>query len=133
MVAQNREKSEEDGHLHKHGQTTRQGVELVLSIKLGHLSIEALGVISILRLQLLKQGSDHLHLGHGLLLLEGQRQKQKTNDDRKDDDGETPVTQETLKALDAVEEEGDQPIPHRSSVSKIMSTDVDVPLPNRSA
>ena len=62
-----------------------------------------------------------------------QRQKQKTNDDSKDDDGETPVTQETLKALDAVEEEGDQPIPHRSSVSKIMSTGVDVPLPNRSA
>ena len=122
MVAQNREECKEDGHLHKHGQATRQRVELVLGIELGHLGIETLGVISILRLQLLKQGGHHLHLGHGLLLLEGQRQKQKTNDDGKDDDGEAPVTQETLKALDAVEEEGDQPIPHRSSVSKIMST-----------
>ena len=106
------EEREEDRHLQEDGETAPKRVELVLCSKLAKLLCLALGVVRVLVLNLLHLRLQRLHSCARGRRLRHERHDQESDDDGKNDDGNTPVAAKIGEPLQYLHQEINKPVPH---------------------
>lgn len=116
FVPQNLEQDDEDGELDEHRQTAGHRVEAGLLIDLHGLFGDFLLIASVFLLNLQEFGLQllHLEIGHVLAALQGE--KNKTNHQSDDDDGEAPVADELSQLVQQPRCPVENVIPHLKQI-----------------